>query len=299
MDAEKAKEVKKELEPSKEESSSSSSSKSKKDEEEKEILYMFRKVEVNIYLLDAIKQVPRYAKFLKELCTSKRKLKGNEKVSMGEEYANCFTKEASPKGKDPGMFSIPCKIANTKFERAMLDIGASINVKPRSIYASLNSRPLQNTSAIIQLVDKSNAYLDGVIEEVVVQINELVFPIDFYVLDMEDDHSSNSSLILLGIPLRTFKNKIDVYDVSLTMEFDYEICRFSIFDAMRYHNDVLFICYLDVINECVNEMFELSDEDPLKVALCHDLEKESIANSERKLAIGEGVEEILKFFDVG
>ena len=58
--------------------------KSKKEEQEKEILDTFRKIEVNIPLLDAIKQVSRYAKFLKELCTSKRKLKGNEKVSMGE-----------------------------------------------------------------------------------------------------------------------------------------------------------------------------------------------------------------------
>ncbi|KAL0440267.1 UNVERIFIED_CONTAM: hypothetical protein Slati_2509700 [Sesamum latifolium] len=58
--------------------------KSKKEEEEKEIFETFRKVEVNIPLLDAIKQIPRYAKFLKELCTSKGKLKGNERVSMGE-----------------------------------------------------------------------------------------------------------------------------------------------------------------------------------------------------------------------
>ena len=45
---------------------------------------MFWKVLVNILLLDAIKQVPRYAKFLKELCTNKRKLKGNEGVSVGK-----------------------------------------------------------------------------------------------------------------------------------------------------------------------------------------------------------------------
>ncbi|XP_020549850.1 uncharacterized protein LOC105164442 [Sesamum indicum] len=58
--------------------------KAKKEEEEKEILETFRKVEINIPLLDAIKQIPRYAKFLKELCTNKGKLKGNERVSMGE-----------------------------------------------------------------------------------------------------------------------------------------------------------------------------------------------------------------------
>ena len=68
----------------------------------------FRKVEVNIPLLDAIKQVPIYAKFLKELCTSKRKLKGNEKVSMGENVLAILEKKLPPKCKDPGMFTIPC-----------------------------------------------------------------------------------------------------------------------------------------------------------------------------------------------
>jgi len=55
----------------------------KMEEVDREILETFRKVEVNIPLLDAIKQIPRYTKFLKELCTHKRRLKGNEKISMG------------------------------------------------------------------------------------------------------------------------------------------------------------------------------------------------------------------------
>ena len=48
--------------------------KNKKKEQEKELLDTFRKVEVNIPLLDTIRQVPRYAKFLKDLCTNKKKL---------------------------------------------------------------------------------------------------------------------------------------------------------------------------------------------------------------------------------
>ena len=59
-------------------------SKSKKEDSEKEILEPFRMVQVNIPLLDAIKQAPKYAKFLKELCTNKRKLRGDEKVRVGE-----------------------------------------------------------------------------------------------------------------------------------------------------------------------------------------------------------------------
>ena len=59
-------------------------SKFKKEDREKEILETFQKVQVNIPLLDAIKQVSRYAKFLKELCTNKRKLRGDERLKVGE-----------------------------------------------------------------------------------------------------------------------------------------------------------------------------------------------------------------------
>ncbi|XP_027103002.1 uncharacterized protein [Coffea arabica] len=52
--------------------------KTRKVEKEKELLDVFRKVEINIPLLDAIKQIPKYAKFLKDLCTHKRKLRGDE-----------------------------------------------------------------------------------------------------------------------------------------------------------------------------------------------------------------------------
>jgi len=63
-----------------------SSSRSKKENKEKQILEVFKKIKLNIPLIDAIKQILKYAKFLKELCTTKRayKLKGHEMVSMGE-----------------------------------------------------------------------------------------------------------------------------------------------------------------------------------------------------------------------
>ncbi|KAH9723012.1 hypothetical protein KPL70_006942 [Citrus sinensis] len=156
--------------------------KSKNEEQEKDIIETFRKVEVNIPLLDAIKQIPRYAKVFKELCTSKRKLRGDEKVHMGENVSAVLQKKLPPKCKDPGMFTIPCKIGSVRIEKALLDLGASINVMPRSIYSSLNVGPLKETGVIIQLADRSNAYPNGVLEDVLVQVNELVFPADFMYL---------------------------------------------------------------------------------------------------------------------
>ncbi|XP_052209235.1 uncharacterized protein LOC127812751 [Diospyros lotus] len=241
-------------------------SKSKKEDQEKDILEIFRKVEVNIPLLDAIKQVPRYAKFLKELCTNKRKLKGNEKVSMGENVSAVLQKKLPPKCKDPGMFTIPCKVGNVRIEKAMLDLGASINVMPLSSYSSLNIGPLKETCVIIQLADRSNVYPEGVLEDVLVQVNELVFPIDFYVLNMEEDASSNLAPILLGRSfLKTTRTKIDVHDGTLTMEFDREIVKFNIFDNIRYPNDVQSAFSIDVINVFAQETFELRHEGKTKV----------------------------------
>jgi len=66
-------------------------------EANQEILETLRKVEINIHLLDAIKQVPRYAKLLKELCTTKGKLIGNEKISVGENVSAVFQRKLPPK----------------------------------------------------------------------------------------------------------------------------------------------------------------------------------------------------------
>ena len=76
------------------------------------------------------------------------------------------------------------------------------------------------------------------VEDVLVQVNELVFPADFYVLDMEDEASPNPTSILLGKPfLKMVGSIIKVHDGVFTMEFDGEVIKFNIFKAMRYLDD--------------------------------------------------------------
>ena len=89
------------------------------------------------------------------------------------------------KCQDVGTFTIPCIIEQSRFENAMLDLGASINVMPMSIFRSLRLGPLKPTSIVIQLANRSNAHPVGVIEDVLVRVQELIFPIDFYILQME------------------------------------------------------------------------------------------------------------------
>ncbi|KAM1453509.1 hypothetical protein ACFXTO_003116 [Malus domestica] len=185
---------------------------SKKDESDKDILDTFRKVQVNIPLLDAIKQVPKYTKFLNELCTTRKRASNKEVVRVSENVSAVLQRKLPPKCKDPGSFTIPCVIGSTRFESAMLDLGASINVMPYSIYASMNLGELKNDRVIIQLADRSNAYPKGVLEDVLVHVNRLVFPADFYVLEMEDSNHSPQLPILIGRPfMKTARTKIDVF----------------------------------------------------------------------------------------
>ncbi|RDX95156.1 hypothetical protein CR513_22357, partial [Mucuna pruriens] len=200
----------------------------RKPESDEELLRMFQKVEINIPLLDAIKQIPKYAKFLKELCVHKRK-KMKRGVEVGgimlaltkNEDFTIRAQQALPKKcRDPKFFSIPCTIGDCTFVDAMLDLGASINVMPTSIYKSLNFGDLEPIGMTIQLANRSVVQPLGVLEDVLVQINELIFPIDFYVLDMEDETSGKESTLILGRPfLMIAKTKIDVHVGTLLMEF--------------------------------------------------------------------------------
>ncbi|CAN6726189.1 unnamed protein product [Malus baccata var. baccata] len=134
------------------------------EESEKDILETFKKVQVNIPLLDAIKQIPKYAKFLKKLCTTRNQIREKEVVHVNENVSAMLQRKLPPKCKDPHSFTIPCVIGNTRFEHAMLDLDASINVMPYSVYASMNLGELKH---------------DGVVDH-------FIFPADFYVFDMED-----------------------------------------------------------------------------------------------------------------
>jgi hypothetical protein len=158
-------------------------------------------VELNIPLIDAIKQIPKYAELLKELCPTKRayKLKGYEMVSTGEVVSTVVQKNLPLKQKDPAAFTIPHVIGNAIFKRALCDLGASISVILKHVHDSINLEPLIKTSILIQLTHHSFVYPLGVIEDVLVKINSLVIPRDFYILDMERD-SSNNTPILFGRP---------------------------------------------------------------------------------------------------
>ena len=102
-----------------------------------EIYELFKQVKVNISLLDAIKQIPSYAKFLKDLCSVKRKLCVNKDAFMIERSTSLIRNNLPPKYKDPGSPTISIVVGNSKLGHALVDLGASVNFLPYSVYVEL------------------------------------------------------------------------------------------------------------------------------------------------------------------
>ncbi|XP_057790856.1 uncharacterized protein LOC131007965 [Salvia miltiorrhiza] len=187
------------------------------------------------------------------------------------------------KCRDPGMFTIPCIIGNKTVERAMLDLGASINVMPYSVYKDLQLGPLKDTRVIIQLADRSTAYPEGVVEDVLVKVNDLIFPVDFYIVDMDDSASAKQSLILLGRPfMKTAKAKIDVDSGMLSLEFDGDVVTFNIFEAMKHVEDPESVFMIDVIDPLVEEFVENFREDELEQVIFSSLTEENTKTEENE-----------------
>ena len=102
-----------------------------------EMLEVLRQVKVNIPLLDMIKQVPTYAKFLKDLCMVKRGLNVNKKAFLTEQVSVIIECKTLVKYKDLGCPTISVNVGGISVGKALIDLGASVNLFPYSMYKQL------------------------------------------------------------------------------------------------------------------------------------------------------------------
>nr|XP_023870464.1 uncharacterized protein LOC111983048 [Quercus suber] len=122
-----------------------------------------------------------------DIISKKRKLEEHETVMLTEESSAILQKKLPPKLKDPGSFTIPCTIGKSYFDRALCDLGASINLMPFSVFRKLGLGEVKPTTISLQLADRSIKYPRGVIEDILVKVDKFIFPADFIVLDMDED----------------------------------------------------------------------------------------------------------------
>ncbi|XP_052297471.1 uncharacterized protein LOC127902467 isoform X2 [Citrus sinensis] len=213
--------------------------KPKKSNHSSEIYEIFKQVKVNIPLLDAIKQVPSYAKFLKDLCTVKRKLKVRKSAFMAEQVSTILSTNNKLKYKDPGCPTISCIIGNHRIEHALLDLGASVNLLPYSVYLQLNLGELKSTSTTLLLADRSVKVPKGIVEDVLVQVDKFIYPVDFIVLETEPVVNNYKPIpVILGRPfLATANALINCRNGLMNLSFGNMTLELNVFNMCRQPNE--------------------------------------------------------------
>ncbi|KAM6567243.1 hypothetical protein CsatA_026371 [Cannabis sativa] len=181
----------------------------KKGNQYSDILEVFKQVSINIPFLDAIKQIPAYSKFLKDLCTVKRNTNVPKKAFLTEQVSSIIQYKSLVKYKDPGCPTISCIIGDHFINKALLDLGASVNLLPYSVYKQLGLGELKPTSITLQLADRSVKIPRGIIEDVLIKVDKFYFPVDFIVLDTQPVENAHAQIpIILGRPFLATSNAI-------------------------------------------------------------------------------------------
>ena len=156
-----------------------------------------------------IKQVPTYAKFLKDSCTIKKGLGINKKAFLTEQVSSTIQYKTLLKYKDSGSPTISVNIGGTFIDKALLDLGASVNLLPYSMYKQLGLGELKPTNITLSLADRSMKIPKGIVEDVLVKVDNFYYPVDFVVLDTEQKAESNHQVpIILGRPFLATANAI-------------------------------------------------------------------------------------------
>ena len=220
------------------------------------MLEVLRQVKVNIPLLDMIKQVPTFAKFLKDLCTVKRGLNVNKKAFLTEQVSAIIECKTPVKYKDPGCPTISINIGGISVEKALLDLGASVNLLPYSMYKQLGLGELKPTSITLSLADRSIKILKGTIENVLIQVDRFYYPVDFVVLDTEPVAVGPSQVpTILGRPFLATSNVIiNCRNGVMQLTFGNMTLELNIFHLSKRHmhseeDDCEKVCIIDAILE--------------------------------------------------
>ncbi|XP_070026059.1 uncharacterized protein [Nicotiana sylvestris] len=216
-------------------------------------LEILKQIHINIPFTDALLQMPSYAKFLKEILSSKRKLEEVSVVMLTEKCSAILQNKLSQKLGDPGSFTIPCTLGGVYFEKALCDSGASINLMPFSIFRRLDLGEMKDICVSLQFADQSTKKPKGIIENVLVRVDKFIFPVDFIVLEMKE---CPDEPIILGRPfLAIGRAIIDVHQGHLILRVDEERVIFDMQKMLRFSGDeTSSLCFsIDIISNLTDE----------------------------------------------
>ncbi|XP_009631402.1 uncharacterized protein [Nicotiana tomentosiformis] len=227
----------------------------KKDDQYRKFFEILKQLSVNIPLLEALKDIPMYAKRTKDFLS--KKINFQDMATLPGPFL---------KLKDPGSFTIPCMIGDYSFAKALCDLGASINLMPLAIYKKLGLPSLRPTVIRLQLADRTLAHPESIIDDVLVQVDKFIFPIDFVILDCKVDIEVP---LILGRPfLATGRALVDCEVGELKMNLNYEEIVFHVQKSKKRPSDIGECSILQVMDVIIQEKEEIvHPADPLEAYL--------------------------------
>ena len=169
----------------------------KNSETDDNLLDAFKKVNITIPLIDTIKHIPSYAKFIKGICTPHRNPK---QIQLSQTVSSIMMNSLPVKKRDPGAPMITSEIGGMAFTRSLLDTGASINILPKAVFDRHHVGELQPFLVELCLTDGSVRKPHGLVEDVIVRIEDCYFSVDFLVIDMKMTKELSQAPIILGRP---------------------------------------------------------------------------------------------------
>ncbi|XP_070031778.1 uncharacterized protein [Nicotiana tomentosiformis] len=161
--------------------------------------------------------MPAYAKFMKEILSNKRKVEETSVVKLTEHFSAILKNKLPKKCGDPGSFTIPYFLGSTKFQKSLYDSGNSINLMPLSIFRKLEGDigEIRSIHVSLQLADQTTIVPEGIVKNVLVRVDKLVFHVDFIVVNMEENREVP---MILRIPfLATGRAILDIQERQLML----------------------------------------------------------------------------------
>ncbi|KAK8510793.1 hypothetical protein V6N12_009635 [Hibiscus sabdariffa] len=181
----------------------------KQDYQFKKFLDILKQVHINLPLVEALQQMPNYAKFLKDMVTIKKRIEEFETAAATETCLALMHNKVPAKKTYPGSFTIDCLIGHNYPTKALCDPGASINLMPKSVFQKLGIGEAKPTTVMLQLADHSYVQPEGKIEDILVKVDKFIFPADFLILDCEADEYAP---IILGRPFLSTSRAVLDFD---------------------------------------------------------------------------------------
>ncbi|XP_058764619.1 uncharacterized protein LOC131638083 [Vicia villosa] len=158
---------------------------------------IFKQLHINIPFSEALEKMPKYAKFMKKMLTKKKKYTDEETVLLDGHCSAIIQKTPPRKEAHPGRVILPITIGGNYISNGLVDLGSSINLIPLSVVKRLGNIEMKHTRITLQLADKSIISPYGVVQDMLVKVDKFLFPVDFVVVDMEEDRDVP---LILGRP---------------------------------------------------------------------------------------------------